>query len=341
MSLITYVSENIDSIINDLNIQIINPERRYWLIRAGEKGKFFNEFYTRGFTGIGYGIDDLDLLKNSTKEELKDLIAEKFPKEKQPGHIAGKLYNFFHEIKQGDIIIMPSAGRKKVAFGVVSDNEIFLDNSLFTGEALDCLDEEDEEDSTIPNKRRRIKWIKTVDSRFLQSKLILNLFSPHGLSGIADLEIIKLIDVNIDDFFLKEDYGYLSFQVKREKEINLNALSNLMNVLNEISSLYLDDEHQLSIQINLNSPGKIVVYGAKVTLIASLLILAFFGGKYKYLKDGEEHLVETKGAVQYFKEYLKHKEKMEELDIKYLEAINQLDIEESEKIKLIREKNKH
>lgn len=38
------------------------------------------------------------------------------------------------------------------------------------------------------------------------------------------------------------------------------------------------------------------------------------------------------------REHYKHKENLEEIKIKYIEAINKLDIDEAEKIKLIREK---
>lgn len=334
MSFMDFITINIDSIVKDLNIEVISSDRRYWLVRAGKEGKFFEEFYGRGFTGIGYGINNLEILKTSTKEQLKELIKNNFPNEKQPGHIATKIYNFIHEIKKGDVIVMPSAGRKTVAFGIVDDDEVYLDNSFFIAESLEAMEEE----MDIPDKRRKVKWLKNIESKFLQSKLILNLFSPHGLSGIADLDIIKLIDVNINDFFLKEEDGYLSFQVNSEKQINLNALSNLMTVLTEISSLYLNEEQQLSIQINLNSPGKIVVYGTKVTLVGALVILALFGGKFKHKGEKEEYTIETSGLYQYYEKTLEHEEKMAELNIKYLEAVNQLNIEEPEKIKLIREK---
>ena len=43
---------DIEELKKIFNITEINDERNYWLIRAGKKGAFFNEFYTREFTGI-------------------------------------------------------------------------------------------------------------------------------------------------------------------------------------------------------------------------------------------------------------------------------------------------
>lgn len=96
---------------------------------------------------------------------------------------------------------MPSAGRKSVAFGIVKDDDVYFDDSLITAQSIEAIDSENYD---IPNKRRKIAWRKPVSSKFLQPRLILNLFSPHGLSGITDPEIIKLIDVNMNEVFLKK-----------------------------------------------------------------------------------------------------------------------------------------
>ena len=64
--------EQLNELIEELEIEVVIPERRYWLIRAGKEGAFFNEFLTRGFTGIGYGLNDPKNINFSSKEELKE-----------------------------------------------------------------------------------------------------------------------------------------------------------------------------------------------------------------------------------------------------------------------------
>lgn len=328
--------EQLNQIIEELGIEIVNPERGYWLVRAGKEGAFFDEFLTRGFTGIGYGLNDIDSIKELSKEELKEKVEQAFPDEKQPGHIAGKIFNFFHEIKKGDVIVMPSVGRKSVAFGIVKDDDIYFDDSLIMEQSIEKIDSEDYD---IPNKRRKISWRKPISSKFLQPKLILNLFSPHGLSGITDSEIIKLIDVNMNDIFVKEDVGYLTFQINKEKDIDLKSLTSLMDVLEDISSK-LSKENSLSIQMNLNSPGKITVYGSAKVILISLGIIALFGGKAIIKVPGNVQIeTGTEGLVSPILEnYYAHAENMEEIKIKYIEAIDRLNIDEAEKIKMIREK---
>lgn len=320
--------EQLDSLIKELDIEVINPDRRYWLIRAGKEGTFFDEFIKGNFTAIGYGISDFNILNNSSRDELKKIIENSFPEEKQPGHVAGKLYNFFHEIRKGDVIIMPSAGRRKIAFAIIEDEIPYIE------ESTKCINK-DEFD--IPNKRRKVFWKKIVKKKFIHPKLILNLFSPHGLSEIVEKEIITLIDTSINDLHFKGENAYLTFRVKQKNSINLNTLTSLMEVLDSVSS------EKLSVQMNLNSPGNIIVYGASHIVIASVIGLALFGGNVDVKMSKNFHLkLKTKGLADFINNYLHHRRNTkiqdEELKIKYLETINKLDIDESEKIELIRKK---
>ena len=324
--------EQLNNLIKEFGIEVVNPERNYWLIRAGKEGVFFEDFLFGNFTGIGYGLNNIENINDLKKEEIKEKIEQFYPNVSQSGHIAAKIFNFFHNIKKGDVIVMPAAGRKSVAFGIVKEDNIYFDKSLPMEQSMLFIEDEDYD---IPNKRRKVSWKKTVNSKFLQSKLILNLFSPHGLSQLTDPDVIKLIDINMNDFFIKEDTGFLTFQINHEKSIDLKTLTNFMGVLEELASQ--TDGTPLSVQMNLNSPGKLTVYGTKIAVVSLVVfagIITVFGGHFKS-KDGNE--ISSEGAMGFVKEYFKHKENLEETKIKYLDAINKLDIDEAEKIKLIRE----
>lgn len=324
--------EQLNNLIKEFGIEVVNSERNYWLIRAGKEGVFFEDFLLGNFTGIGYGLNNIENINDLKKEEIKEKIEQFYPNVSQSGHIAAKIFNFFHSIKKGDVIVMPAAGRKSVAFGIVKEDNIYFDKSLPMEQSMLFIEDEDYD---IPNKRRKVSWKKTVNSKFLQSKLILNLFSPHGLSQLTDPDVIKLIDINMNDVFIKEDTGFLTFQINHEKSIDLKTLTNFMGVLEELASQI--DGTPLSVQMNLNSPGKLTVYGTKIAVVSLVVfagIITVFGGHFKS-KDGNE--ISSEGAMGFVKEYFKHKENLEETKIKYLDAINKLDIDEAEKIKLIRE----
>lgn len=166
-----------DEMLNELKelflVKTLDNDRKYWLIRAGKESCFFEEFYTRKFTGINIpSILDLEELKSSTKEELKNYFEQNYPNENNLGHLVGKLYNFIHEIKRGDIVVMPSAKREKIAFGII-ESDLYMDESLILEDSLKASDE-----LRIPNKRRKVSWVKLVESTQLPSKLLVNLFLP-------------------------------------------------------------------------------------------------------------------------------------------------------------------
>ena len=79
----------------------------------------------------------------------------------------------------------------------------------------------------------------------------MNLFSPTWFITTTDPDVIKLIDTNMNDVFIKEDIAYLTFQINQEKDIDLKTLTNFMETLEELSSQV--QGASLSVQMNLNS----------------------------------------------------------------------------------------
>lgn len=54
---------------------------------------------------------------------------------------------------------MPSAKKEKIAFGIIEEENFYIDNSLILEESLNAADT-----YGIPNKRRKVKWVKLVNS---------------------------------------------------------------------------------------------------------------------------------------------------------------------------------
>lgn len=279
-------------------IKTLDNERRYWLIRAGKESCFFEEFYTRKFTGVNIpSSNDLNTLQAMTKEELKSYFEQEYPDEKNSGHLIGKLYNFIHEIKIGDIVVMPSARREKIAFGIIESN-LYLDDSLILEESLS-----NSEDFGIPNKRRKVKWIKLVESTQLPSKLLVNLFSPHGLSAITDEEVTSLIDTNINDFFIKNDFVFMNLDIKTKNGIDFQILSKYFNEIDNIISFtndYFNTEEKVTVKINLNSPGNINFSGPIKLILGAALLLALLGSDFNIEYGDFKINVNTPGLLAYY-----------------------------------------
>ena len=312
-------------------IKTLDNERRYWLIRAGKESCFFEEFYTRKFTGVNIpSSNDLTTLQTITKDELKSYFEQEYPDENS-GHLIGKLYNFIHEIKIGDIIVMPSARREKIAFGIIEGN-LYLDDSLILEESLNNSD-----DFGIPNKRRKVNWIKLVESTQLPSKLLLNLFSPHGLSAITDNETIELINTNIDDFFIKNSTAYMTFDIKTEENIALEDLTTYLNTTNEIinfTNSHFNSKDKVALKINLNSPGAINFFGPYELVLASGIILALIGCNFEINAFEKIKLkVKSPGILGYIKSFLEYHKEKNKQELEYKKVLINLKISEPEKMK--------
>lgn len=330
-------NELLEELKSLFQIETLGDEHHYWLIRAGIDSSFFEEFYTRKFTGINIpSSNDIEVLKNSTKEELKKFFEQQYPDEKNPGHLIGKLYNFINEIKKGDVIVMPSAKKEKIAFGIIEEENFYIDNSLILEESLNAADA-----YGIPNKRRKVKWVKLVNSTQLPSKLLLNLFSPHGLSAITDEESINIIDTNISDFFIKGSTTYMTFNIKTEEEIGLNDFANYFSTINDVvkfTNSYFKDKEEVSIKINLNSPGTAILAGPVVLLLGTAILLALIGCDFNIEGLGIKLKVQTKGILGYITSFLEHQREMKKMDLEYKKSLVNLQIVEPQKIKEVIEK---
>lgn len=320
-----------------LNIETISSNRKYWMVRAGVEGVFFNEFYTRKFIGINVPSgDDLDLLKKSNFEELKEIIAKETPKEiKNIGHLATKVYNFFNEIKKGDIIVMPSYRKERIAFGVVEDEKVILDTSLQLNESIKASIK----DNPIPDKRMNVRWVKLVRGSNLPGKLLLNLIAPHGLSAINDPDVIDLINTSMDSLFIKDEIAYMTFDVKTEGEIDLKDIANYFNTADEIvdfTNEYFKDDDKVSLKINLNSPGTINFIGPVEAVLIAGILLAILGCDFEIdLFKIIKFKAKTKGLLPYIRAFFEQRNKKEDRILEYKKTITNLEVKEPEKLKRV------
>lgn len=91
-----------------------------WLVRAGKHGENEDFALSRKLAVIGW--DDLpDLSSLSSKEALLDLLRKTYPDAKPKALInfASQIWPFAHEIKEGDLVALPSKLRAVIYFGRV------------------------------------------------------------------------------------------------------------------------------------------------------------------------------------------------------------------------------
>lgn len=92
---------------------------RYWIIAAGENSFMWEEFYRLGIIGIGWdGMGDLRLYQS--QDDMRDKMRSINNNNKDYTNDSKATWQFAHEMKIGDIIIVKKGKSKLVGRGVVT-----------------------------------------------------------------------------------------------------------------------------------------------------------------------------------------------------------------------------
>ena len=260
----------IDELINSVNIAIIDPKTNFWMVRT-KKGFFFEEFIEEGFIGLGWNIITQNQILNVlnqpnrkseklAKATLIKRLEEKYPKNKLPMQSLNKCIRFFNEIKNGDIIMIPSRENEEIAFAEVGDYYEDVDCSYEKEtEIISRIDSGESygyEEECPYRKRRRINVLKVVKGDDLNINLYKALASVHGLSEIN--KYANFVLSSIYNLYYWDKKISMVFDIEREEEIDTFDLSSFMYNASMISRAF-DDNVKTSTKVNLNSAGQLIL----------------------------------------------------------------------------------
>lgn len=245
----------------------IKSNTRYWFVRPGINGKFYQNFYEDGCIAIGWdrigsiydskNIMSIDDVKNMVEEKYIDLLQKKkSTKEyrRKISEIATKIYRFTYEVKEGDIVITP--GEDSILIGRVS-GEVEIISDKYKNE------EESIEEGYIGalNKVRKVKWIKKIDKLNLEPNIKLELRVIHGLSEINNSQVITEINRTLYSYYVYKNVGHSIYKIKSQKDVDFEKYAKFISCINDIYSEIKTDTDKLYIKANINSPGPIELFG--------------------------------------------------------------------------------
>lgn len=95
-----------------------------WIIKAGKEAQAFEKFRAQNKVAIGWnslGDFNADGDWEEFRAEVKNRLAPDYSEQKV-GKAAGQLWSFIRTLKNGDIVITPSAATRKVLIGKVCGN---------------------------------------------------------------------------------------------------------------------------------------------------------------------------------------------------------------------------
>lgn len=95
--------------------------RSAWQVRAGRRGERDQESLENGLIILGWE-EVPDLAQFQTKNDLKSGLQNQYPQRSAYvlGNWTGQLWRFYHEISEGDLVVMPLKSQRRYAIGEVS-----------------------------------------------------------------------------------------------------------------------------------------------------------------------------------------------------------------------------
>ncbi len=104
----------------------------YWMIRAGEGGKYFDEFIKNDIVAIGwYNIKDLSRV--TSKSQLETIYKKSYPKESNVSKSinSGQLWAFRKELEKGDIVLTPNPLTRTIYIGKIKGDYLYGPKKMF------------------------------------------------------------------------------------------------------------------------------------------------------------------------------------------------------------------
>lgn len=248
-----------DAMLN-FKITEVNSETRFWMIRT-KKGYFYKEFIEKNFVALAWNtITSASNFDKDNLEPLADSILVDYLEIKRPTLVINKCKSFIHEIKAGDILVIPSAGSKFITFAVAGK---YYEEDSKTYELEKSVTERIErhdvsfDDVTCPyKKRRRITPIRTIKGDSINHHLFKAITSYHGICNLDEYG-----DIILDHIYNCYSFNNkirIVFHVGKTDPITSKEFSGFLYSVNEILTSTGIDENDISTQASVHSVGDIV-----------------------------------------------------------------------------------
>lgn len=256
------------------NVRVIDVERNYWFVRSFS-GKLFNEYYERGYVALGFNDIPYQYIKEASKTDevtysrLRNYVKSKY--DFKDGTLTGwvnQLISFEHGLKPGDMIIMPDENSFRYAFGIV-ESPTYLAKEDRTFEFKGHFE-------LIPEKRKKVKWLKLLSKEDLNGDL-KGLSSNHAAISAAN-HFSEVIEGHLSSLYIKEDRIYFTIKIDQNEDINAFAFNDFLSGLTYFYKEYcrendIEDNELLYLKIKMQSRGKMALQGLSVAAIIYIATL--------------------------------------------------------------------
>lgn len=276
----------LDSVIN--SITRFSSTRSYWFVRT-QGGDYYDTFIQNSYIAIGYDNIRLSTVKGAYENSkgkiaLVEAIKERFPDENRPGYIATQIIDFTYNIKQGDIVIIPSASSGSISIGEVVSTPVYEVDKRLSDQDCPFL------------KRKEVKWIKLeLTFEEIDTQLIKLKYHQRTVSKIPE-DLTPFIDRTILPLYIKDDNAHLALNVRKKDSQPAYMLFSTWAELLELSEEFGNEKgleinkEDFDLRINVQSPGTIefITYTVIGIVTLSVIVAALIGAEIEtksgYLK---------------------------------------------------------
>ncbi len=270
------------NLFNALEESIVGSLARnihYWMVRTNG-GQYYNAFRQGNFVALAIPGAYQEIVGRAAQfrdnvEQCKATIARAIPNNNRQDPRAHSLlvnhiYRIAFAMKEGDIVLMPSAGASLISIGRIMESEITRDVEIAGQFSL----------------ARRVEWITEIPKRTLDPCLYRALGAHQAISDVTGYK--EYIERNYNSFFSLGDECHYVLTLNSQ-QINARSfaqlISTVLNVSDDISKNF-----ELGINVNevnmstyLNSPGKIDLRGSvRNCLLLFAVVAALSGGEITY-----------------------------------------------------------
>lgn len=194
-----------------------------WMVRAGKNAVLIDDFKEKNLVAIGW---DLGNLKGKSKEEIKNIVFEKFPynNKNQNAIIASQVYKFASDVKIGDYVLSYNPSTRNYLLGEITSDYIYSD--------VLSKNFEDDDYSDV----RNVKWIDEIprDKLKVQTKNTLGAISTlfyineNAQKDILNIHNGESIEEEEDDESENEDVSILMDEIEdKSKEFIKDMVNSL------------------------------------------------------------------------------------------------------------------
>ena len=325
-------------LLKTCGIPIIDDSTNYWFVRTSA-GEHFEDFYFGEYIAIGWDkLNDIESLKCSTKEKLKDDVIKLYSDDSRPGNTAAQILKFVNDMKIGDYILIPNASCERIAVGlVISDVYLYEPTEqdkldiLFDGVELDFL------------KRRNVQWITKAPLRRCQlDPMLVPIIYSYGTIVDAN-PYSQFINRSIYDLYYKSGELHAIFNMTRPEDISAYYFNKFINSIFETQNLcttitetdFSPDDFVIKASFNSAGPVEMITGAISAMLVLSSISLFINGAniKFKYNIFGffkGQFNISSSGLLDKIKAFKniekQHKDSLDKINSDLIEAKNNLEI---------------